>query len=897
MDHNPPIDFDDLQRRKVLSRTVQALLGPIINWVTTLKPDYKPQGGGPTALEALKRVKITIENLLTRTEQLIVQSVENKHLSDLSIDSLEKARNDLLAAGEELLKKGNEFAQNTSNYAVRQETMEHGRETLMAVARLFDYKIRETFEKIRNSSDTRQLVQTTQVELKEEMEVLTQMTKRRLNDLAEFNDQDNLRSAMALLKITTPILISSSKVCISCPKAEEAIRNRNFAYNDINEALDGVEKVLKGETPPEIAGVALHSKLDPLIVNLEEFKHLVYMEPSAYHKDKNKNKRKMLEELLEVIVVHSADVADDRGSRPERRQQIVDGVNNLRQALQDLLAEYEANKGKVEPSEALDMATINFAHKFKDLRRHLRRAIVDQISDAFCTVDPPLKTLVRCAKQGNRQQTEEAAKIFQEYADNLCRVAMLACKMSPNPEGVGMLRYSTLLLHQLTPQVVNAAFLRCLRPNDPNAEENLNLFERMWEDRAEAMTLAMDSLISVDDFIAVSQQHIHDDVKCGIEAIFQSNATNVDRVAGTIHGRCSRVNDVVSSVIELLDNSTYTETVRNATIQLRNAIPVFDERAEKIASDVERLPSTHDKDGNIPKDVRGEMNEIMEEMVDASNMINSAFDSIRQALLMNRNLEDVDSDNEYEEDGTATGILDQQSQVSDSDVENQQRVMRHLPKQTKEEIHKHVEVFKINYNNFEKVVGRWDEEGNDIIALAKQMGVIMLNMTNFMKGRGPYRTTMDVIRAAQEISIKGKQFEAVAQRIGDEAAETTTKKDLFANINKIILFCHQLMLTSRVKAEVTVVGDEKRFEGLEATTSLIQNARNLLAAVMQAVKLAYIASTKDRGKGRKIVEWKVAAPLQTMPLAESIHHRNGNGLVRRVSEKRLNNGMSAIQIR
>jgi hypothetical protein len=79
-----------------------------------------------------------------------------------------------------------------------------------------------------------------------------------------------------------------------------------------------------------------------------------------------------------------------------------------------------------------------------------------------------------------------------------------------------MLRYSAHLLGHLSPQVVNAAFVRCLRQNDPEADENLKRFASLWKERANAMTVAMDSLISVDDFLAVTQEHINDDVKNGV---------------------------------------------------------------------------------------------------------------------------------------------------------------------------------------------------------------------------------------------------------------------------------------------------------------------------------------------------------------------------------------------
>ena len=60
-----------------------------------------------------------------------------------------------------------------------------------------------------------------------------------------------------------------------------------------------------------------------------------------------------------------------------------------------------------------------------------------------------------------------------------------------------------------------------------------------------------------------------------------------------------------------------------------------------------------------------------------------------------------------------------------------------------------------------------------------------------------------------------------------------------------------------------MVDDELRVSGLDGATSLIQNAKNLLNAVILTVKSAFIASTKYRRKESthpRNIEWKMAAP-------------------------------------
>lgn len=103
-------------------------------------------------------------------------------------------------------------------------------------------------------------------------------------------------------------------------------------------------------------------------------------------------------------------------------------------------------------------------------------------------------------------------------------------------------------------------------------------------------------------------------------------------------------------------------------------------------------------------------------------------------------------------DGTPPA--DTNSQASASEMENQQQIMRQLPEESKREIQKQIDVFKVHLgcfnlnlcswlmNNFifqitqrkfEYEVGKWDETGNDIIAIAKKMCQIMMNMTDFTK--------------------------------------------------------------------------------------------------------------------------------------------------------------------
>uniref|UniRef100_A0A914V0Y7 Vinculin n=1 Tax=Plectus sambesii TaxID=2011161 RepID=A0A914V0Y7_9BILA len=408
-------------------------------------------------------------------------------------------------------------------------------------------------------------------------------------------------------------------------------------------------------------------------------------------------------------------------------------------------------------------------------------------------------------------------------------VAHLVCQMSNNEEGIKMIKYAAMQVEKLAPQVVNAARLLCARVDSKVAQENMAAFRDTWEEKVRLLTLAVDSIITVDDFLAVSEAHIVEDVKACIQAVVQKDADTLDRTAGAIRGRSLRVCDVVDTEMELLQPSPYTDQVRQATRVLRrDVLPQFANRAEKAV-------------GMLSSDPQGDVD--VDEFIDAASLVHEAIRDIRHALLLNRNPEDVDSDNEYVDDAP-TEVQSHANKSQASEGENQQKIMRNLPEEEKKKIQEQIDVFKIVQTKFEKEVAKWDETGNDIIVLAKHMCMIMMNMTDFTRGRGPLKTTMDVIRAAQQISDAGAKLNALAKQIGDESVESETKKDLIAYLQRITLYCQQLNITSRVKADVQQVGDELIVSGLESAMSLIQTARNLLNAVVLTVKSAYIASTK-----------------------------------------------------
>ncbi|ROT66364.1 Catenin alpha [Penaeus vannamei] len=450
------------------------------------------------------------------------------------------------------------------------------------------------------------------------------------------------------------------------------------------------------------------------------------MDPLTYNEVRT---RPSLEERLESIISGAALMADSFCTRDDRRLKIVEECNAVRQALQDLLTEYMDNMGRKQPSENLDKAIDHMYRKTKDLRRQLRKAVVDHVSDSFLETNVPLLVLVEAARNGNEKEVEEYAQVFTEHANKLVEVANLACTMSNNEDGVKMVRYGAAQIEHLCPQVINAARILAARPKSKVAQENMDAFKDAWENQVRILTESVDDITTIDDFLAVSESHILEDVKTCVRAINEGDPDTLDRIAGAIRGRSARVCHVVAAEMDNYEPCMYTDRVLEAVKVLRDQVlPNF---AQRVDVAVEVLSSTPGK----------EVDE--NEFIDASHLVYDGVREIRMAVLMNKADDELDPDDVLMDEyhtleirskssaHTVDTTIDEYPGVSG--ITTARDAMRNLSEEDKDKIAQQVENFRLEKVKFDQEVAKWDDTGNDIIVLAKHMCMIMMEMTDFTR--------------------------------------------------------------------------------------------------------------------------------------------------------------------
>uniref|UniRef100_A0A674CEP0 Catenin alpha-1 n=1 Tax=Salmo trutta TaxID=8032 RepID=A0A674CEP0_SALTR len=828
----------DPKSLEIRTLAVERLLEPLVTQVTTLVnssnkgPSNKKKGRSKKAHVLAASVETATLNFLDKGEKIAKESQFLK-------DELTAAVEDVRKQGESMKQASGEFAEDPCSSVKRGNMVRAARALLSAVTHLLVladmsdvYKlllqlklVEENLVKVRNAG-TEQDLGIQYKALKPEVDKLNMMAAKRQQELKDVHHKDQMAAARGVLQRNIPMLYTASRACLQHPDVAAYKANRDLIYKQLQHAVSGISNAAQA-TASDDAAFNHPAGGGELAYALNNFDKQIIVDPLAFSEERF---RPSLEERLESIISGAALMADSSCTRDDRRERIVAECNSVRQALQDLLSEYMGNAGKKDKSDALNTAIDRMTKKTRDLRRQLRKAVMDHVSDSFLETNVPLLVLIEAAKNGNEKEVKEYAQVFREHANKLIEVANLACSISNNEEGVKLVRMAASQLETLCPQVINAALALAAKPNSKVAQDNMDLFKDSWEKQVRVLTDAVDDITSIDDFLCVS------------------------------------------------------------------VMPRFTEQVEAAVEALSANPT-------LPVDEN--------EFIDASRLVYDGVRDIRKAVLMIRTPEELD-DSDFE-----TEDFDVRSRTSVQTEDDQliagqsaRAIMAQLPQEQKAKIAEQVASFQEEKSKLDAEVSKWDDSGNDIIVLAKQMCMIMMEMTDFTRGKGPLKNTSDVISAAKKIAEAGSRMDKLGRTIADQCPDSACKQDLLAYLQRIALYCHQLNICSKVKAEVQNLGGELVVSGevsqaflesqVDSAMSLIQAAKNLMNTVVSTVKASYVASTKYQKSmamqslNMPAISWKMKAP-EKKPLVKREKQEDGsNNKVKRSSQKKHINPVQAL---
>jgi len=467
-----------------------------------------------------------------------------------------------------------------------------------------------------------------------------------------------------------------------------------------------------------------------------------------------------------------------------------------------------------------------------------------------------------------------------------------------------MISTSRNLLNAVTQMLTVADKIDCYK-----LQQKLNKVETNFEAlEIPTVSIAVDEIHNLDDLLAVSENQILCDVNRCITGLQSREIDVLSSSESTVKARSKTICNAVQDQMDYYEPSTYTQDVLLASKSLaKTALPNFSQKVEDVIAKLTYKYVINDLDEN--------------EFIEACKRVYEAVRKIRRAVLISKCEYETDSDSQndwetHEIDETKANLrhpllgssitvesVDEYPDVSG--IQNAREAMKNMPEPDKAMIAEQVEVFKTEKRFFDQEVSKWDDTSNDLIVLAKLMCKIMIAMADFTKGQGPLQTTMAVIGAAKKISEAGTKLDKLVRAVVDQCPESSTKSDLLAYLQRIALYCQQLNITSKVKADVQNVAGELRVTGLDSATTLIQAAKNLMNAVVLTVKSCYVVTTKyarwltvthkEKAETKfKPLVWKMKIP-EKKPLVATEVPEEVRSIVRRASQRRSANPMKILE--
>lgn len=878
------------------SKTVEYHLQPLITELNSLS--LGQQESGHKIKGRSKRAHVLVESVCDSIEHFIRQGAEVAKENPEMRDELMQSITTLRSHGNQMAEASKDFANDPLSAQKRSHMIGASRELLNCVGRILGLAdlidvnlllravqvVQQDLNNLKNSSNQDELTHHFKNYGRDIIELTNHAGKRQIN-IWDPKLRDELASARATLKKHSIKLFTAGKTLIRHPELSAAQSNHDYVFKEVFEAVDTIHGISTNRISSENIK-HLYDEAASLSAALDELdKQIIGINANQFNETRMRLK---LETQLENIISAVALMADSESTRPKRRDRIVNECNVLRQALQDLLNAYINYTNRKCGPEQIDRTTNDMTKMTHTLRRQLRKAVIDHISDSFLETNLPLENLIEAAKHGvEEKRLGECAQIFMDHVEKLLEVSSMACSMSNNIDGIKLVRMAAIQVQSLSPQVVNAARILCSRTASKVATENMDVFKEGWQKCVRLLTDAVDDITIINDFLSVSENHILDDLNRCVMALRDQDSDTLDRTAGAIRGRSTRVCNVVFAETDLYEPDEMINRILETVGILKEQLLTNFARSVEYA--VAALTQQQDPNDNG--------------FIEASRLVYDGVHDVRNAVLMlydngyesDSDIEDYgDQNNEHgsEQDvsyNTGNGVsYDMLNSNWDTEPVLKNEQFKNLTEDQRDQITKQLESFRQEKKNFDREVLKWDDRGNDIIVLAKQMCVIMMEMTDFTRGRGPLKTTMDIINAAKKISECGGKLDKLAREIAENCPESQSKRELDAYLKPIPLFCNQLNIASKVKANVIDVSGEPIITGLDSATSLIISAKNLMTAVVSVVKASYVASTKYHNRTdlfKPKVQWKMKAP-EKKPLILSSKPQEISARVRKASQKK-----------
>ncbi|XP_037127529.1 vinculin-like isoform X6 [Syngnathus acus] len=567
------------------------------------------------------------------------------------------------------------------------------------------------------------------------------------------------------------------------------------------------------------------------------------------------------------------------------------------EALMTSLADM-AGRGEAEAPHA--RATAAQLHdSLKDLRHKMQEVMTQEVSDVFSDTTTPIKLLAVSATAPpdapNRDEVfEERAGNFEAHAGRLGATAEKAAAVgTANKSTVEGIHAAVKHARELTPQVTSAARILLKNPGNKAAYEHFDTMKNQWIDNVEKLTGLVDEAIDTKSLLDASEEAIKKDIdKCRVA---MANVQPQMLVAGatSIARRANRVLLVAKREVENSEDPRFRDLVKHASDVLSHTISPMVMDAKAVAGNIQdkglqkayldsclkilaavgkvreafqpqeldfpppppdldqlqvsdeqappkpplpegevpppRPPPPEEKDEEFPEQKAGEV--VSEPMMVAAKQLHDEARkwSSKEAVEVDDEDEFTDGEDDYEPELL---LMPSNQPVNQPMLAAAQAL--------------HQEARK------------WSSKGNDIIAAAKRMALLMAEMSRLVRGGSGNKRAL--IQCAKDIAKASDEVTRLAKEVAKQCTDRRIRTNLLQVCERIPTISTQLKILSTVKATMLGRTNISEEESEQATEMLVHNAQNLMQSVKETVREAEAASIKIRTDAGFTLRWVRKTP-------------------------------------
>ncbi|MEQ2255370.1 hypothetical protein ILYODFUR_013199, partial [Ilyodon furcidens] len=525
------------------------------------------------------------------------------------------------------------------------------------------------------------------------------------------------------------------------------------------------------------------------------------------------------------------------------RQDMV-GRCDRTEALMTALADM-ASRGEAEAPHARATAA-QLQDTLKDLRQHMQEVMTQEVSDVFSDTTTPIKLLAVAATAPpdapNRQEVfEERAGNFETHAGRLGATAEKAAAVgTANKSTVEGIHAAVKHARELTPQVTSAARILLKNPGNKAAYEHFDTMKNQWIDNVERLTGLVDEAIDTKSLLDASEEAIKKDIdKCRVA---MANVQPQMLVAGatSIARRANRVLLVAKREVENSEDPRFRDIVKHASDILSHTISPMVMDAKAVAGNIQdkalqkayldsclrilaavgkvreafqpqepdfpppppdldqlhvsdeqappkpplpeaevpppRPPPPEEKDEEFPEQKAGEV--LSEPMMVAARQLHD------EARKWSSKPEDEEAVEERE--------VDDEDEFTDGEDDYEPELLLMPSNQPVNQ------PILAAAQSLHQEARKWSSKGNDIIAAAKRMALLMAEMSRLVRGGSGNKRAL--IQCAKDIAKASDEVTRLAKEVAKQCTDRRIRTNLLQVCERIPTISTQLKILSTVKA-------------------------------------------------------------------------------------------------